>query len=99
MASITRNFGLTEDRERSLWLTGGEFMQLQDAYAMNLLPGDERDYGDEEKVNNGDDQPLPVIVAHILAYKAGLNFSAFAHTGPTLPVYAYGAGADYFSGL
>ena len=35
----------------------------------------------------------------ILARKAGLNFSTFAHTGLTLPVYAYGAGSGHFSGL
>ena len=99
LRAITQNFGLTEDSDRSLRLTGREMKQLQDAYAMNLLPSDERDYGDEEKISYGDYQPLSVTVVRILARKAGLNFSTFAHTGLTLPVYAYGAGSGHFSGL
>ncbi|MDD4080077.1 MAG: alkaline phosphatase [Eubacteriales bacterium] len=99
LKAITRNFGLTLDEERSLRLTDGELQKLEDAYAMNLLPSDERDYGEEEKINYGDYQPLSVTAVHILARKAGLNFSSYAHTGLTLPVYAWGAGAEYFSGL
>ncbi len=40
-----------------------------------------------------------MVVSHIMNNKAGLSYTSYAHTGLQIPVYAYGVGAEKFSGL
>ena len=43
--------------------------------------------------------PFSMAVSHIMNNKAGLSYTSYAHTGLQIPVYAYGVGAEKFSGL
>ena len=40
-----------------------------------------------------------MAVSHIMNNKAGLSYTSYAHSGLQIPVYAYGVGAEKFSGL
>ena len=42
----------------------------------------------------GDKNPMAVCALKMLACKAGVGWTTFAHTGAAVPVYAIGAGAD-----
>ena len=100
MAAIQDNYGLTREEGSPLSLSAQEVARLSAAYTFGMLPADQRKgvTGPEEQMHYGGYNPLSVTASHILANKAGINFSSYAHTGDSLPVYAQGAGAELFGG-
>ena len=52
-----------------------------------------------KKTLSGGYTPFFMAVSHIMNNKAGLSYTSYAHTGLQIPVYAYGVGAEKFSGL
>lgn len=100
MASIQENFGLTREEGQPLSLSAREIARLSAAYTFGMLPASQRKgvMGPEEALHYGGYNPLSVTACHILSNKAGIHYSSYAHTGLSLPVYAYGAGSEAFSG-
>ncbi len=41
---------------------------------------------------------VSVTLTHIINNNAGIGWTSYAHTGLTVPVYAYGKGAEAFVG-
>lgn len=52
-----------------------------------------------KKTLSGGYTPFFMAVSHIMNNKAGLSYTSYAHSGLQIPVYAYGVGAEKFSGL
>ncbi len=98
LAEIERCYGLTAAADQALTLTDEERARLQDAFALSMLPADERPTSDEAALLYGGYEPLSMAVSHILNNKAGIAYTSYAHTGLQLPVYARGAGAERFQG-
>ncbi len=100
MAAIQDNYGLTREEGSKLSLSAQEIARLSAAYTFGMLPSDQRKgvTGPEEQMHYGGYNPLSVTASHILANKAGIDFSSYSHTGVSLPVYAQGAGAELFGG-
>lgn len=100
MQAIQDNYGLTREEGHPLSLAARDISQLSAAYTFGMLPSDLREgiIGVEEELHYGTYNPMSVTACHILANKAGINFSSYSHTGLALPVYAMGAGAELFSG-
>jgi alkaline phosphatase len=100
MDVIKENYGLTREEGLPLSLGAQEVAQLSAAYTFGMLPSDLRKgvTGLEEQLHYGSYNPMSVTACHILANKAGINFSSFSHTGLSLPVYAMGAGSELFNG-
>jgi alkaline phosphatase len=101
MPLIKQSFGLvaTDDADAAenpdAVLTADEYKRLLDALeaSLNGTSG-----SDEAKRLYGGYEPLTVTLTHILDSKAGIGWTTYAHTGGLVPVYAYGEGADAFSG-
>ncbi len=100
MDAIKENYGLTREEGLPLSLTARDISQLSAAYTFGMLPSDLREgvIGVDEQLHYGTYNPMSVTACHILANKAGINFSSYSHTGLSLPVYAMGASAELFSG-
>ena len=92
LEQIRTYYGLTTEPEQPLSLTEEEVDALRSAYALNVI-------GEMQEHIYCGHQPLSVTVSHILAHKAGLSYSSYAHTGMQVPLYALGVGAEAFSGL
>lgn len=76
-------------------LTADEYDKLAEALeASQSEPPDSA----EAKLLYGGYEPLTVTLTHILNNKAGIGWTTYAHTGGLVPVYAYGTGAEEFSG-
>ncbi len=73
---------------------------LQKAYIRTLKVGalSKSEMTDEEYELYGTYEPITITISHIMAHKAGLNYSTYAHTGIPVPVYAMGFGAEMFNG-
>lgn len=93
LAMAKEYFGL--GGEGALALNEYETAKLRKAYD-DTLSGNTQGY--EESLLYGGYSPLSVTLTHILNNKAGIGWTSYAHTGLPVPVYAYGAGADLFSG-
>jgi alkaline phosphatase len=76
-------------------LTADEYERLAEALSASL-------YGlsgvADAQLLYGGYEPLTVTLTHILNNKAGIGWTTYVHTGGLVPVYAYGAGAQAFSG-
>jgi len=104
MPLISENFGLilsnntaaTEDNV--MVLSDLEEQKLRNAFAETMKPAEERTENDETYLLYGGYEPLSVTITHILNNKAGIGWTSYSHTGVPVPVYAYGAAADVFSG-
>ncbi|MFW6022959.1 MAG: alkaline phosphatase [bacterium] len=80
-------------------LTNSEISRLRAALKQSMIPSNERNYTDREKIMYGGYEPLTITLTHIANNKAGLNYSSFSHTGVPVPVYALGSGAESFNGF
>ncbi len=100
MAAVAENYGLTREEGSALSLNARDISRLSAAYTFGMLPSSQRAgvTGPEEKLHYGGYNPVSVTASHILANKAGIDFSSYSHTGVSLPVYAVGAGAELFNG-
>lgn len=85
----------------SLMLTAYEDEQLREAYERTVAvgAGDQEDMTQEEYVHYGTYEPFTVTLTHLLNRKSGVDFSTYAHSGLTVPVFAMGAGAEVFDGF
>jgi alkaline phosphatase len=74
-----------------------ELETLQNAYQKSM--GGESVYTDEEtSIRYGYYDPFTVTCTHILANKAGVDWTSYSHTGVPVPVMAMGQGQYEFSG-
>ena len=103
---IKENFGLIapSDADAQLEenadyvLTDYEYAKLEAAFAMSMLPEEERTVTEEYTLLYGGYDPLSVTLTHLINNKAGIGWTSYAHTGTPVGVYAMGAGAELFSG-
>ncbi len=96
---VEENFGLVapgkEAANPALVLDEYEYSRLEKAYN-DQLSGNVDGY--EESLLYGGYNPISVTLTHILNNKAGIGWTSYAHTGLPVPVYAFGEGAELFSG-
>ncbi len=60
---------------------------------------DTEDRGDYDSALFGEYTPTSVATAHVLARRANMMFTTYAHTGTQIPLSAVGRGAEKFSGF
>ena len=92
---------VAEAEPGSLMLTVYEDERLREAYERTVAvgAGDQEDMTQEEYVHYGTYEPFTVTLTHLLNRKSGVDFSTYAHSGLTVPVFALGAGAEVFDGF
>ncbi|MBS1370361.1 MAG: alkaline phosphatase [Lentisphaeria bacterium] len=90
MRLVSERFGLLPAGDSPLALTGDELQELRTAFdaSMNPAAGTGTRYGGYE--------PLAVAATRILAAKAGLGWTTFAHTASPVMTLAYGTNAGLF---
>ena len=98
LAEIKTYYGLTTEAEQPLTLTEAELSKLQEAFALSMLPSDQRNLTDNDKLLYGGYEPLSMAVSHIVNNKAGIAYTSYSHTGLQIPVYATGTAASLFQG-
>lgn len=99
-----------EDIDDALWAKIETYFGIQKTalseYELELMEGafDKQVHDSSMKTEDEDSllyyyyDPISVTVTHILNRSAGLYFSSYSHTAVPVPVYAYGTGAEAFSG-
>lgn len=98
-ADIESAFGFVYDK-----LNDYEKNLLEDAYDKGMS-GAKRlrvtihEYSQEDKLLYSDNDPLSITLVHILADKAGIGWTTFAHTGLPVEVYAIGSGSEIYNGF
>ena len=97
MAKVEELYGLTTKEGEALSLTATDVENLRKAW--NVAMGTQEIDKAEASLLYGGYNPFSMAVSHIMNNKAGLSYTSYAHTGLQIPVYAYGVGAEKFSGL
>jgi alkaline phosphatase len=77
-------------------LTAYEYEKLTSALSVSL--GSSKTGKEESVLLYGGYEPFTITLTHILNNKAGIGWTTYEHTGELVPVFAYGAGAQSFSG-
>ncbi len=103
---IKENFGLIppsdeaakDEANKAFVLTEYEYNKLKNGFAESMKPEEKRSQDENAALLYGTYDPLSVTLTHIINNKAGIGWTSYAHTGTPVPVYAYGAGAELFSG-
>ena len=99
MVMVEENFGLVAPgqtaADEALVMNDYEFAKLQKAYEDDQTGNVD---GYEESLLYGGYNPISVTLTHIIHNKAGIGWTSYAHTGLPVPVYAFGEGAELFSG-
>ena len=99
MAMVEEYFGLVAPGQsaenEALVMNDYEYAKLQKAYEDDQTGNTD---GYEESLLYGGYSPISVTLTHIINNKAGIGWTSYAHTGLPVPVYAYGEGAELFSG-
>ncbi len=80
--------------ERSL--TDSERSALERAYEKSIFGTDT--YTEEDYILYSNRNPLSAAVMHLVAHRAGVDFSSFVHTAAEVGIWATGVGAEEFSG-
>ena len=98
---IFENFGLKTEgdaKKDPMVLSSHELARVQQAFRRSL---GSKDYAPSEdrKLLYGGSDPLTVTLLHILANKAGVAWTTFAHSALPVNTTAYGVNADHFSGM
>lgn len=93
---IESYFGLG-NASLGLELSDYEKERLNAAYKLSVATTRQR-LNEQDRVAYGSYDPLTVTITHILANKAGIDWTSFAHTGLPMPVFALGEGSRLFSG-
>lgn len=96
---IENAFGLVYDK-----LNDYEKSLLEDAYDKGMSSAKRvrvniHEYSQEDKLLYSDNDPLSITLVHLLADKAGIGWTTFAHTGLPVEVYAIGSGSKIFNGF
>ncbi len=97
MAKVEELYGLTTKEGEALSLTATDVENLRKAW--DVAMGTQEIDKAEASLLYGGYNPFSMAVSHIMNNKAGLSYTSYAHTGLQIPVYAYGVGAEKFSGL
>lgn len=97
LAKVEECYGLTTREGEALTLTDTDVETLRKAW--NVAMGTQEIDGAESALLYGGYNPFSMAVSHIMNNKAGLSYTSYAHTGLQIPVYAWGVGAENFSGL
>ena len=97
MAKVEELYGLTTKEGEALSLTATDVESLRKAW--DVAMGTQEIDKAEASLLYGGYTPFSMAVSHIMNNKAGLSYTSYAHTGLQIPVYAYGVGAEKFSGL
>lgn len=95
--SVEECYGLTTAPGQPLTLTESEVAALSAAW--DVVVGASEASEEEKALLYGGYNAFSMAVSHIMNNKAGLSYTSYAHTGLQIPVYAYGVGAQAFSGL
>lgn len=80
--------------ERSL--TESERASIERAYEKSIFGTDI--FTEEDYILYSNRNPLSAAVMHLVAHRAGVDFSSFVHTAAEVGIWAKGVGADEFSG-
>ncbi|NLW82869.1 MAG: alkaline phosphatase [Phycisphaerae bacterium] len=96
---IENAFGLVYDK-----LNDYEKDLLEDAYDKGMSSAKRvrvniHEYSQEDKLLYSDNDPLSITLVGILAEKAGIGWTTFAHTGIPVEVHAIGSGSEIFNGF
>jgi alkaline phosphatase len=84
------------DENKGLGLNSYEREELARAYIRSF---DEKNYDDHiEYILYGSFDAFMITASNMLSRKAGIGWTTFSHTGIPLPIRAFGAGAESFSG-
>lgn len=88
-------------KDQSLVLTAKEVAQLRDAYAVSMIPYEQRHRDKEYKTTYSmyEHEPFQIVITRILNSRSGLGWTSTAHTGLPVAVYALGTGQDTFNGF
>ncbi len=97
LAKVEEYYGLTTTADQDLTLTETELESLRTAW--NVVMGTETLSDEQSALLYGGYNAFSMAVSHIMNNKAGLSYTSYAHTGLQIPVYAWGVGAENFSGL
>ncbi len=97
MEKVEELYGLTREEGKDLSLTETDVESLRQAWEVST--GTTEVAEDEAALLYGGYNPFSMAVSHIMNNKAGLSYTSYAHTGLQIPVYAWGVGAEKFSGL
>lgn len=97
LAKVEECYGLTTREGEALTLTDTDVESLRKAW--NVAMGTQEIDSAESNLLYGGYNPFSMAVSHIMNNKAGLSYTSYAHTGLQIPVYAWGVGAENFSGL
>ncbi|MHB8062003.1 MAG: alkaline phosphatase [Ruminiclostridium sp.] len=81
-----------------LVLNDYEMVKLRDALKQSMETAKGSQVSTDYLLYGYMSEPLTVTCNHILANKAGINFSTYAHSGLAVPVYAIGSGYQLFYG-
>ena len=98
-SDIEDAFGLVYEK-----LNGYEKNLLEDAYDKGMS-GAKRvrinihEFSQEDKLLYSDNDPVSITLVHILADKAGIGWTSFAHTSIPVEVHAIGKGSEIFNGF
>ena len=57
------------------------------------------EFSQEDKLLYSDNEPLCITIVHVLADKAGIGWTSFAHTAVPVEVHALGADSELFNGF
>ncbi|NJB67634.1 alkaline phosphatase [Desulfobaculum xiamenense] len=98
---VTEHFGLTfSDGEATpLRLAPQEEAALRDAFALSMRGLPKKNRNAQVSLLYGKDDPLTVTLTRILANKAGMGWTTFAHTAAPVVTTAMGAGSEAFDGF
>lgn len=109
MADVKQLFGLMLPNDpavagmknQPLVLTAKEVAQLQEAYAVSMIPYKQRQRDKEYQTTYSmyDQEPFQIVITRILNSRSGLGWTSTAHTGLPVAVYALGTGQDVFNGF
>jgi alkaline phosphatase len=97
LVSLEESFGLG-DTTMGLKLTDYEISRLKSAFNLSMKPRESTIPYEERAVLYSYYDPFTVMATRILANKAGIGWSSFAHTALPLVVLAIGEGHELFNG-
>lgn len=84
------------DESKGLGFNSYELDELSIAYSRSF---DDRNYDDHrEYIMYGSYDAFMITASHMLSRKVGIGWSTFSHTGIPIPIRAFGAGAEKFTG-
>lgn len=75
-----------------------EQQMLKKAFARTVAGEKEKSENDESYLLYGGYTPLTMQLTHMVANRAGLDWTSYKHTAVPVPTFAKGVGAEAFNG-